>query len=201
MPKVSLEYKQHQRERIIEGAAQAFAEQGYRQITIDVIAERLGVSKGAIYLYFKSKEELFVAIYTNQMERQLQSIRESYQPADRVMLKLEKVLDEFIKLLLNHDFVFCRLWLEFYLEAPRIPELLIQSTWANEQYYNIIYGLLAEGQRNGAIKADLDIASVTTVILATGNGLLLNAITADRSGEPQAIRQAMWNTFYNLLKA
>lgn len=201
MPKVSLEYKQHQRERIIEGAAQAFAEQGYRQITIDVIAERLGVSKGAIYLYFKSKEELFVAIYTNQMERQLQSIRESYQPADRVMLKLEKVLDEFIKLLLNHDFVFCRLWLEFYLEAPRIPELLIQSTWANEQYYNIIYGLLAEGQRNGEIKADLDIASVTTVILATGNGLLLNAITADRSGEPQAIRQAMWNTFYNLLKA
>jgi hypothetical protein len=117
------------------------------------------------------------------------------------MLKLEKVLDEFIKLLLNHDFVFCRLWLEFYLEAPRIPELLIQSTWANEQYYNIIYGLLAEGQRNGEIKADLDIASVTTVILATGNGLLLNAITADRSGEPQAIRQAMWNTFYNLLKA
>src|SRR5689334_23027214 len=106
MPKVSLEYKQHQRERIIEGAAQAFAEQGYRQITIDVIAERLGLSKGAIYLYFKSKEELFVAIYTNQMERQLRSIRESYQPADRVMLKLEKVLDEFIKLLLNHDFDF-----------------------------------------------------------------------------------------------
>lgn len=201
MPKVSLAYKQHQRERIIEGAALAFAEQGYRQITIDLIAERLGLSKGAIYLYFKSKEELFVAVYVNQMERQLQSIREACQSVDQVIVRLEKALDQFIQLLLKRDFVFCRLWLEFYLEAPRIPALLEQSNQVNRQFYQIIYDLLAEGQRNGEIKPGLDIASVTTVILATANGLLLDAIAGDPNNEPQAVRQAMWNTFYNLLKA
>lgn len=201
MPKVSVEYEQQQRERIIEGAALAFAERGYRQTTIDGIAEKLKLSKGAIYIYFKSKEEIFTAVYETFMERRLSQIYQAYRPDDTIMVKLEKVLDQFIEVLVNRDVIFCRLWLEFYLEGPRVPLICALATRLNERFFQTVYQLLAEGQKTGEFKPELDVASITLIILATCDGLLLQTIGRDNSIEPEAIRQAVWNTFYNLLKA
>src|SRR5713226_916383 len=62
MPRVVPEYKVEAKTRILEAANQVFGEKGYRQATMDDVAKKLGVSKGALYLYFASKEELFEAI-------------------------------------------------------------------------------------------------------------------------------------------
>lgn len=63
MPKVVPEYKEAARNRILEAAHRIFSEEGYHQTTMAEIAKRLEVSKGALYLYFNSKEELFKGIY------------------------------------------------------------------------------------------------------------------------------------------
>jgi AcrR family transcriptional regulator len=60
MPKVLPEYKQQARERIIEQALKTFSEKGYHQTRIADVASDIGVSKGAIYQYFESKEQLFI---------------------------------------------------------------------------------------------------------------------------------------------
>ena len=62
MPKVVPEYKEEARSRILNAANKVFAEKGYHEATMEDIAKRLGVSKGAIYLYFSSKEDLFEAM-------------------------------------------------------------------------------------------------------------------------------------------
>ncbi len=62
MPKVVPEYKEEAKNRILEAANKVFAEKGYHEATMDDIAKRLGVSKGAIYLYFSGKEDLFEAM-------------------------------------------------------------------------------------------------------------------------------------------
>src|SRR6266566_4115284 len=62
MPKVVPEYKEEARSRILDAANRVFAERGYHEATMEDIAKRLGVSKGAIYLYFSSKEDLFEAM-------------------------------------------------------------------------------------------------------------------------------------------
>jgi len=59
MPKVVPEYKEEAKSRILDAANKVFAEKGYHEATMDDIAKRLGVSKGAIYLYFSSKEDLY----------------------------------------------------------------------------------------------------------------------------------------------
>jgi AcrR family transcriptional regulator len=200
MPKVSVQYEQQQKERIIQGAALAFAERGYRQTKIDDIASKLELSKGAIYIYFKSKEELFAAVYETYMTRRLTEIYQSYQPEDDVLVKLEKALDQFIAVLVSQDLILCRLWLEFYLEGPRVSAVCELASQLNESFYQAIYRLLAEGQESGKFRPDLDIASITSIILATCDGLMLRAMIRDKNSEPQAIRRAMWNTFYNLLK-
>jgi AcrR family transcriptional regulator len=62
MPKVVPEYKEKARERILEAALRVFSEKGYHEARMEDIADRLGVSKRTLYLYYKNKEELYKAI-------------------------------------------------------------------------------------------------------------------------------------------
>ncbi|HWQ65849.1 MAG TPA: TetR/AcrR family transcriptional regulator [Methanospirillum sp.] len=61
MPKVVPEYKEEAKRRIIEAAIDVIAERGCDQMTFEHVAKKIGVSKGAVYWYFKSKEELVTA--------------------------------------------------------------------------------------------------------------------------------------------
>ena len=54
--------KEDRPQEITEAAFQAFAEKGYAATRVDDVAKRAGVSKGLLYLYFKTKEELFKAV-------------------------------------------------------------------------------------------------------------------------------------------
>lgn len=63
------ERKEIRHAEIIEAAFQEFAAKGYDAARLDDVADRVGVTKGSLYLYFDSKEELFRAVvrrYTTQ---------------------------------------------------------------------------------------------------------------------------------------
>src|SRR5580658_4373103 len=48
------------RSEIVAAARKVFAKCGYRCSTVDHIAEQAGIAKGTLYLYFKSKEEIYL---------------------------------------------------------------------------------------------------------------------------------------------
>jgi AcrR family transcriptional regulator len=62
MPKVVPEYREDAKRRIIEAAMDVIAERGSERMRIDDVAQKLGVTKGAVYWYFKSKEDLVGAV-------------------------------------------------------------------------------------------------------------------------------------------
>jgi TetR/AcrR family transcriptional repressor of uid operon len=63
VPKIAEEVRAARRDQIIAAAAECFARSGYHVTTVADIAEAAGVSKGTPYLYFASKEALFIALY------------------------------------------------------------------------------------------------------------------------------------------
>ncbi len=69
MPKVTDEHKQRRREEILEGAQRAFARHGYEGATVARLEEEIGLSRGAIFNYFESKEALFVALVARSSDR------------------------------------------------------------------------------------------------------------------------------------
>jgi AcrR family transcriptional regulator len=71
MPKVVQEYRAQARARIVDAAQQVFRKSGFRATTMEDIAREIGVSKGAIYLYFHSKVELLSAIQERSREQVL----------------------------------------------------------------------------------------------------------------------------------
>jgi AcrR family transcriptional regulator len=62
------------RRQIIDGASRVFLAQGFDAASMGAIAREAGVSKGTLYVYFKSKEELFEAIVEEQRRQQAEEI-------------------------------------------------------------------------------------------------------------------------------
>ncbi|PID56620.1 hypothetical protein CSB45_10320 [candidate division KSB3 bacterium] len=68
--------KQARQDAILEAAQEIFFAKGLDQATIDEVAERAELSKGAIYLYFKSKEELYISVLLKGLDILIMQLRE-----------------------------------------------------------------------------------------------------------------------------
>lgn len=64
----------HQRQRILAGAAQVFAERGYRQVSVSDIVKAAAIARGRFYDNFSSKEDCFFALYDSATEATLESV-------------------------------------------------------------------------------------------------------------------------------
>ncbi|MBI5062888.1 MAG: TetR/AcrR family transcriptional regulator [Desulfatitalea sp.] len=62
------------RERLLREAARLFAERGFNQTDVAELASRAGVAKGSIYNYFDSKEDLYLYVCRDGMERSHQAV-------------------------------------------------------------------------------------------------------------------------------
>ncbi|MBX3482368.1 TetR/AcrR family transcriptional regulator [Phenylobacterium sp.] len=60
---------------IVEAALQVFAEKGFAAAKLDDIARRAGVSKGAVYLYFETKEDIFRAVVTQAVSPNIAAVK------------------------------------------------------------------------------------------------------------------------------
>lgn len=69
MPKVSDEHKQRRRDEILGAAQRVFARHGYEGATVARLEAETGLSRGAIFNYFGSKDDLFVAVVAQSSDR------------------------------------------------------------------------------------------------------------------------------------
>jgi len=68
--------KLQRRQEILEAAYTVFREVGYSAATVDLIAERADLAKGTIYIYFKSKEELYFSLLVNGLDILVELLRD-----------------------------------------------------------------------------------------------------------------------------
>ena len=69
MPKISEERRAERREQILAGARRCFAANGYEGATVAKLEHEIGLSRGAIFNYFGSKDELFAELAAQDSER------------------------------------------------------------------------------------------------------------------------------------
>ena len=67
----------HQRQRILAGAAQVFAERGYRQASVADIVKAAAIARGRFYEHFSSKEDCFFALYDDAAATALEAVAEA----------------------------------------------------------------------------------------------------------------------------
>jgi AcrR family transcriptional regulator len=121
--------KEERPQEIAEAALAAFSEKGYAGTRVDEVAKRAGVSKGLLYLYFKTKEELFKAVVRSfvipKIDAMAEGIAKSDMPAEEI---LRGPLTEFMKSLPGSPIsVVVRLMIS---EGSKHPDL-VKFYWDN----------------------------------------------------------------------
>jgi len=121
--------KEDRPQEITEAALAAFAEKGYAATRVDDVARRAGVSKGLLYLYFKTKEELFKAVIRSFVVPRIEALTDII---DNSELSSEEFLRgpflDFAKTLPGSPIsILVRLMIA---EGPKHPDLL-QFYWDN----------------------------------------------------------------------
>jgi AcrR family transcriptional regulator len=165
MPKVSLEYKELVRTRILESAHRVFSEKGYREATMDEIAEGVGLSKPALYRYYQSKEELFREIFRLFNQATAKALRESFKGG-----RLDG--ETFFALIDKWGWT-PNLFLSAASEAPRNPKLKKILAEGYKTGVDLVGTFIEELKKRGILKNEANPRQIAMGAIAIHDGLLI----------------------------
>ena len=168
--------REETRERILEGATKAFAERGFHGASQDDICARVGLTRGAFNSSFKSKEELFFALY----DKMIDEVRERFDTALRAAEKKgapssRAFFEEFVR-----HIPFGRDWhllnTEFNLHAIRNPSVADRlAVRRNALVQTIAEGVTTVLDRQGRRLA-VDPHRLARLLLAIHDGSLAQSL-------------------------
>jgi AcrR family transcriptional regulator len=170
MPKVTGEYKTELREKIIQAAIESFSQTGFDRTKMDDIARRLDLSKGTIYLYFSSKEDLFLAICEHYLKVMKEQQSAMFAKKEDLVLDAEHFYENFQKLEKGND----RVMLEMVVESTRNPRLKKGMYEHRLKVYDQVVDHLNKQIENGFIKKGVDVSGLASAFVALYDGLAAN---------------------------
>ena len=174
MPKISDERRAERREQILASARRCFAEHGYEGATVVRLEETTGLSRGAIFNYFGSKEELFIELAVQDTARMSELwVNEG----------LEAVVREIIEL--DPD------WLGVYLELiQRVrtdPEFRARIEERQKDVIPVNRARVEEAQRSGEFRDDLEPSELGMFVNLVLNGLALQRAQGDEPARVELV--------------
>lgn len=161
------------RDRLLDAAAEIFAESGYEGARVQQIAERAGMTTGAMYNRFSGKSELLLEALDRHSEPLLDVLLQAQLPTAEVLSALAADLID------GTESPGQALLFESLLAARREPELAqrLRPVLADER--SRLAGMVHGDQGEGRIDAEVDVTSVVTFCQAVGLGMgLLRMIDA-----------------------
>jgi len=160
------------RSRILESAIKLFSTRGYNKASVDDICAEAGISKGAFYHHFESKQALFRAL----LDRWLQTIDNAIEAS-----KDKTAPETFMQMIEAFPYVFeasgegLPMFLEFWLQASRDKKLWEASVAPYRRYHKYFTSLIKKGQEEGSF-AEVDPELASRMIVATAMGLLMQSL-------------------------
>jgi AcrR family transcriptional regulator len=128
------------RELLLRAAEQVFARVGYEKAQVDEIAEAAGFSKGGLYAHFKSKEELFLALYKAKTANYRATLRHALDSAPTREKKIAAFRRFYIDLSKEKEWAL--IVLEVKLFVTRYPEAKERLVEIDDHFEDSIEGAL-----------------------------------------------------------
>ena len=160
------------RSRILESAIKLFSNQGFNKASVDDICAEAGISKGAFYHHFKSKQALFLAL----LDGWLQTIDNAIAAS-----KDKTAPETFVQMTEAFPYIFATageglpMFLEFWLQASRDKKIWEASIAPYRRYHKYFTSLIKKGVREGSfVEVNPELAS--RMIVARAMGLLLQSL-------------------------
>jgi AcrR family transcriptional regulator len=176
------EKKAQTRARLLDAAEVVFARRGFVAASLDEVAEEAGLTKGAVYSNFDSKEDLFQAVLDDRYNEQTMRIADLVDQSasfDEQAAEGARLLLDFFK----HERTWTLLALEFDAYAIRNPAYSKRVIRHTRQLRRAVADLVSQHLDKLGLEPSLSPEELAIAFLALSNGMAL-ATLADPEGVP-----------------
>lgn len=165
---------EHTRAAILDAAQTCFAQHGYDATGVAEICRQAGISKGAFYHHFPSKQEVYLELlnaWLAQLDRQMVALQAGGETVPQALRAMSAMLPQVFQVASGQLPIF----LDFWAQAARQPHLW-QATIAPFQHYrNFLTGLLNTGLEEGSLQ-DTEPELAAQLLIAIAVGVLLQGL-------------------------
>lgn len=185
------------REKIIQSAIQVFAEKGFHEAKISEIAENAGVADGTIYIYFKNKNDILLAIIEEETAKITTKLKQNLLALDSPEDKLKKFIELYLTLFYENK----GLATLFQNELRRGREL-VKDFHSDKliEYDEILREIIEEGQKKGIFIKDIQPSIIVNAIYGALDELVRLVVNAEKSLEKDLINDQIQKFILNGLK-
>lgn len=178
MPRINTEYREEAKRKIIFAALEVASKDGWEKVTLDAIARKVGVTKGAFYSYFPSSNILMqdvvigmIRTIRDQMLEDLSDDPDNQYPieciADFIFVRIKPLFPAFIQAMAS--------------ELPKDPLFREKLLGLLDENHLRIVAVLSKYQENGQISKDVDLSSAVLAIygMSIGLGMMTHVLGKD----------------------
>jgi AcrR family transcriptional regulator len=186
--------KDQRRSAILNAARKLFFEKGFRYVTVENIARKAELSKGSIYLYFSSKEEIYTQILLDDIDKfnkKSSLIFQNGKSAAELVMDFAFIYVDFF---LNDRELF-RIMMTFMLHtedmnlAETVNQHIIEVT---NNTVKIIETILQQGIEKGEFPSDINLRLSRNAMWGLLNGIIsLHLFTGKEAHKEERIRSAV----------
>jgi AcrR family transcriptional regulator len=183
-PKDSLRQRRGKetRARLLQAATSVLAHRGFERATLDEIVHEAGFSKGAFYVHFESKDDLFWAMLEERISRQQEAFRQAVDYDESMDYNVRTILSAVFGLL-GDDELWGSLFMEFHAHAGRNEAVRRRLSAMYESWRQLIIDILRVSHETGRMRKDVDLELMATILVAAVEGSIIQARLA-----PETIR-------------
>jgi AcrR family transcriptional regulator len=178
---------QEVREAILDATDRILSKRGYKKMTIDDLAQEVGIGKGSVYLHFTSKEEIALSHIDRIVERLKEKLRQTVAETGSPENRLRKML--VCRVLHRFDSVqHYTVSISDLLAAVR-PRLLERRQKYFAEEAQIFSGIIVEGQLSGVFQSSGDALEIAETLMTATNSLLPLSLSTEELGEREEIEE------------
>lgn len=187
------------KEKILSSAMKLMLEKGFNEVSLNHIISDSGVSKGAFYHYFKSKDELFVELFNvyffNYLDEFYAVLDNGEVPIEKKLFfladQMVEIVDVYMKTSSNMGF-----YLIFFEAMSKFEDLKRLLSKHYNDLHDKLEQILEDGKSEGKIRPDVDSGAVSLQLISTAEGLMLMCMVMDPSDIDRKIKtifENLWN--------
>jgi AcrR family transcriptional regulator len=184
---------------LLQVAAEVFAERGYAETTMAELIARSGLTKGAFYFHFSSKEQLALAVLEEKQRQWMDSVLAAVGFEQPAFDQLRTVALALVRMHRDDPSAFsvARLMRDL-ARVPGVSDVVRDHmrTWVG-----LVAGLIGKAQADGDLPASVDADDLAAVLVATTDGLKDLGALVDSPGRARRAYERRMNTLITLVDA
>jgi TetR/AcrR family transcriptional regulator, transcriptional repressor of aconitase len=173
MPRVAKSYLESRRRQIMDAAITCFSREGFHRTTMQDIVAETGLSAGAIYRYFRSKEDIVAAIAAEHHAAEAAAFAEVSTGGDVGAALRHLATVSLGRLADPAEQQWRRITVQIWGEALRNDRVMGVVRGGIDEPVAVLAALIRRGQRDGSLPQELDAEGAARVCASIFQGLVL----------------------------